>query len=139
MTDLTPDERAEWRRTAAFGPSHGVNINSRILLDLLDAADERDKLAAQVERVRKQHRPVGIYDECDCPDEAKSVGHVDVYVIGLTCNKLYDICAECCRDDVYQTETCADYHEHKLGETHHCPTINTLDGTDETTMLSQVK
>ena len=94
---------------------------------LLDAAAERDALAATVERVRALHRPVGIYDECECPDEAKSEGHEDVEEVGLTCNRMYTVCAECCRDDVYQTEDCANYHDHKPDEAHHCPTIRALD------------
>ena len=94
---------------------------------LLDAAAERDALAATVERVRALHRPVGIYDECECSDEAKAEGHEDVEDIGLTCNRMYTVCAECCRDDVYQTEDCASYHDHKPDEAHHCPTIRALD------------
>lgn len=85
MADLTPDARAEWRR-AASGPSHGVNINSRILLDLLDAADERDRLvealkeldqekrAEQVKRIKAEHHPFRVrgnyfcvVDEMDWP------------------------------------------------------------------------
>lgn len=91
-----------------------------------DAAAERDRLAATIERVREQHRAVGIYDSCECTDEEKETGHKDVEEVGLTCNKLYDICAECCRDDVYQTETCAAYHDHKPGEAHHCKTMEAL-------------
>ena len=93
---------------------------------LLDAAAERDALAAAVERVRVLHRAVGIYDECDCdaPDPAT---HLDVDDVGLTCNLMYRVCAECCRDDVYQTEGCASYHDHRLDEDYHCPTIRALD------------
>lgn len=50
MTNLTPEKRAEWRM-AASGPSHGVNINSRVLLALLKAADERDRLAEVEDRL----------------------------------------------------------------------------------------
>ena len=92
-----------------------------------DLKDERDALAAAVERVRALHRPVGIYDECACSDEAKAEGHEDVEEVGLTCNRMYTVCAECCRDDVYQTEDCANYHDHKPDEAHHCPTIRALD------------
>ena len=100
--------------------------------EIIDAADERDKLAAAVERVRALHRTVGIFDECDCDDDAKAEGHLDIYEVGLTCNKLYDICDECCRDDGYQTEECADYHRHGLpDEAYLCATIRALDGTDE--------
>ena len=94
--------------------------------DILAAAAERDALAAKVERVRALHRAVGIYDECGCdaPDPAT---HLDVDDVGLTCNLTYRVCAECCRDDVYQTEDCANYHDHRLDEDYHCPTIRALD------------
>ncbi len=95
---------------------------------LLRAAAERDALRAKLDAVRTLHRPVGIYDECECPDEAKGVGHEDVDEVGLTCNRIYTVCAECCRDDVYQTEDCAVYHDHDPDEAHHCPTIRALDG-----------
>ena len=92
---------------------------------------ERDALAAKLDAVRALHRPVGIYDECECSDEAKAEGHEDVEDIGLTCNRMYTVCAECCRDDVYQTEDCANYHDHEPDEAHHCPTIRALDGGAE--------
>ena len=130
---LTAEQRAEIRAVAAeselYRTTTPVVVKLACLIALLDAADERDRLDAAVERVRALHRSVGIYDECDCPDEAKSEGHLDVYEVGTTCNKLYDICDECCRNGGYQTEDCANYHEHQLGETHLCPTISALDGT----------
>ena len=91
-----------------------------------NARAEVERLTAQVERVRALHRAVGIYDECDCdaPDPAT---HLDVDDVGLTCNLMYRVCAECCRDDVYQTEDCANYHAHRLDEDYHCPTIRALD------------
>lgn len=70
--------------------------------------------------ILKLHRPVGIYDECECTDEQKEVGHEDIYEVGLTCNKLYTICGECCRDDIYQTEDCANNHPHN--HCYPCPT-----------------
>ena len=96
------------------------------LPDLLDAAAERDALATKVERVRALHRAVGIYDECDC-DDADPATHLDVDEVGLTCNLMYRVCAECCRDNMYQTEGCASYHAHRLDEDYHCPTIRALD------------
>lgn len=83
-------------------------------------------LRAKVERVRALHRAVGIYAECDCAD-ADPATHLNVDDVGLTCNLLYRVCAECCRDDVYQTEDCANYHDHRLGEDYHCPTVRALD------------
>ena len=65
MTDqlATPDERTVWRK-AASGPSHGVHINSRVLLALLDDADERDRLAAAVEREPIEET---VCPRCVCP------------------------------------------------------------------------
>ena len=103
------------------------SVLARVLPDLLDAAAaERDALAAKVERVRALHRAFGIYDECDC-DDPDPATHLDVDGVGLTCNLMYRACAECCRDDVYQTEDCANYHDHRLDEDYHCPTIRALD------------
>ena len=106
-----------------FGDS---DLYAEVVDGALDAAAERDALAAKVERVRALHRAFGIYDECDCdaPDPAT---HLDVDDVGLTCNLMYRVCAECCRDDVYQTESCANYHAHRLDEDYHCPTIRALD------------
>ena len=92
-----------------------------------DAETETRLLAAKVEAVRALHRAVGIYDECDC-DDPDPATHLDVDEVGLTCNLMYRVCAECCRDDVCQTEGCANYHDHRLEEDYHCPTIRTLDG-----------
>ena len=75
-----------------------------------------------------ERRGVGGPDEptqdADAPDPAT---HLDVDDVGLTCNLMYRVCAECCRDDVYQTEGCASYHAHRLDEDYHCPTIRALD------------
>ena len=134
MITLIHKRRAELRHLIEFRRNLGFERMSQLLDEtttLLDAADERDRLEVVVERVRALHRSVGIYDECDCDDDAKAEGHLDIYEVGLTCNKLYDICDECCRNDGYQTEDCANHHEHKPGERYHCPTIRALDGTDE--------
>lgn len=92
MTDLTPERRAElreaatsfqlWRfvtSTASDGyPSGGYEEFGDETLALLDAADERDRLAAAVERVRALvyvsddgtryghdgHSPIDGYPEC---------------------------------------------------------------------------
>ena len=55
MTDLTPEERTVLRRRIDFRRQMGherVSVTLPELTALLDAADERDRLAAQVERVR---------------------------------------------------------------------------------------
>ena len=112
-------------------PFGDFDLYAEVVDGALDAAAERDALAAKLAEVRALHRPVGIYDECECSDEAKTEGHEDVEEVGLTCNRMYTVCAECCRDDVYQTEDCANYHDHKPDEAHHCPTIRALDGGAE--------
>ena len=106
-----------------FGDS---DLYAEVVAGALDAAAERDALAAKTERIRALHRAVGIYDECDC-DDPDPATHLDVDDVGLTCNLMYRVCAECCRDDVYQTEDCANYHAHRLDEDYHCPTIRALD------------
>ena len=122
----TPDDLRVIGSTLAERDGKFIVAAVNALPTLLDAAAERDALAAKVERVRALHRAVGIYDECDCdaPDPAT---HLDVDDVGLTCNLMYRVCAECCRDDVYQTEGCASYHAHRLDEDYHCPTIHALD------------
>ena len=42
-----------------------------------DLRDERDRLAAQVERVRELHVPFRIYGECECQDTT-TPGHVNI-------------------------------------------------------------
>ena len=121
-----PDDLRVIGSTLAHNDARVLIAAVNALPALLDAAAERDRLAEAVERVRALHRAVGIYDECDCdaPDPAT---HLDVDDVGLTCNLMYRVCAECCRDDVYQTEDCANYHAHRLDEDYHCPTIRALD------------
>lgn len=80
MTDLTPERRAELRTdaensrlfrfvtgTASDGyPSSGYESIDDDITALLDAADERDRLAEQVEQVRAIHYPdhTGACPEC---------------------------------------------------------------------------
>lgn len=76
-------------------------------------------LEARLAAVSAIHTPHSIYDQCDhehTADEIGTRGVVDVGEIGLTCEKMYDICSECCvvRDDGSQSETCATYHTHGL-------------------------
>ena len=65
MPDLTPEKLAELRRAAlieghdaAHYPT-SVVVPTRTLLALLDAAAERDALAAKVERIRALHKSSG--------------------------------------------------------------------------------
>lgn len=50
---LTPEKRAELRRHGSRGRGASVLVWRPHLIDLLDAADERDRLAGAVERVQK--------------------------------------------------------------------------------------
>ena len=96
----------------------------------LDLRDELDRLAEQVERVRALHVPIRVYDECECEDTT-TPGHVDVEEVGITCNLLHIACRECCTSGVdirYQTEDCANGHDHRDTQ---CPTIAALDGADD--------
>ena len=136
---LTPERRAELRGLAESAQPfirHGgtdpaaVYVPATELTALLDAADERDRLAAQVEAVRALHVPFRIYDECECEDTT-TPGHVDVEEVGITCNLLHIACRECCTSGVdirYQTEDCANGHDHRDTQ---CPTIAALDGPGE--------
>ena len=67
---LTPETIADWRLIAA-GPTHGVNINSRLLTALLDAADELDRLrqekrAEQVKRIKAEHLRIRVQGKSYC-------------------------------------------------------------------------
>ena len=121
-----PDDLRVIGSMLAHNDARAIVAAVNALPALLDAAAERDALAAKVERVRALHRAVGIYDECDC-DDPDPATHLDVDDVGLTCNLMYRVCAECCRDNMYQTEGCAIYHAHRLDEDYHCPTIRALD------------
>ena len=62
MTDLTPERRAELRHAALGRASLTVLAND--LVALLDAADERDQLAAAVEREPIEET---VCPRCVCP------------------------------------------------------------------------
>ena len=63
MSNLTPERRAELRHYAEVVRSADCETTMLAhygeMLALLDAADERDRLAAAVERVRALHVPDG--------------------------------------------------------------------------------
>lgn len=72
---LTPEHRAELRRALYYNGHPTFSVNRDTLKALLDAADERDRLAEQVERVLALHTPHSSYvnycradgEECPCP------------------------------------------------------------------------
>ena len=138
MNNLTPEKRTELRdaveerhlfrfateRGSDGYPSSGFLEISREVLALLDAADERDRLAAAAERVRALHRPGDIMtwaEDCDDPD-----GHEwtdDPRGGGMLCADEITgtYCMGCAPD---YTPDVSDYP-------HPCPTLRTLDGTDD--------
>lgn len=89
------------------------------LMYAAEACTALPKALDALEAVLALHRRVGIYDDCEC-DDKNTPEHEDIYEIGVTCNKVYEICAACRRDDVYQSEECVNYHQHDTGE-HYCP------------------
>ena len=134
MSDaMDSDVREVIRRRIALRERDGYErllLNHEALRALLDAADERDRLAAAVERVRELHVPFRIYGECECEDTT-TPGHVDIEEVGTTCNLLYAACRECCTsgaDIRYQTEDCAYGHDHR---DMYCPTVTALDGDEQ--------
>ena len=134
MSDaMDSDVREVIRRRIALRERDGherLLLSHEALRALLDAADERDTLAAAVERVREMHVPFRIYGECECEDTT-TPGHVDIEEVGTTCNLLYAACRECCTsgaDIRYQTEDCAYGHDHRDA---YCPTVAALDGDEQ--------
>ena len=143
---LSPEDRAACRHIAA-GPTHGVNVNSRLLLALLDAADEADKLRAeldqarsalaacaeqveeldrlraQVERVRALHRPIELW-EVD-PANGTWVYRDDERVL------IEHVCEHCTDDETLAEIDDSEYTIGGRAIAHPCPTICALDGTDE--------
>jgi hypothetical protein len=86
-------------------------------------------------RVVALHRPFGIYDECghNHGDGEGDDSLIEVDEIGYVCEagKQYDICTECCTDDLgwtqQQTERCAEDHTHGKDEPR-CPTVAAILG-----------
>jgi hypothetical protein len=77
-------------------------------------------LLAAVEAVLALHVPYRIYSECahaDGEHEDSGITPVDCGDF-VTCEDgyLYSGCRECCTDEGYQTEACADGHHHAPGE-----------------------
>ena len=53
MTNLTPERRAALRQTLHYSGQPCFSVERDTLAALLDAADERDRLAEQVERIEE--------------------------------------------------------------------------------------
>ena len=89
--------------------------------------------------IRALHRPWTLWDECGHAVEGDpyEIGnahpdgrHHYVSEVGWSCEREGVICAECCVDDIYQSEDCANYHDHGPGRAI-CPTARLIYSTDE--------
>jgi hypothetical protein len=123
-------ERAEQKATQVVAESFGLRnaistrIGAKVAAALLDGPDPLAVLTADLQPLLDLHRPFGIYEDCGHRHSEGDEGVTCIDDIGLTCAaKLYDICAECCRDGDYQSEACAD-HQHALCWP--CPTVVAL-------------
>ena len=137
MPDLTSERRAELRRDAQRRrlfrfvtsiasdgyPSAGYESIDDELLALLDAADERDKLAAAVERVRALHRPIELW-------EVDPANGTWVYQDGERV-LIEHVCEHCTDDETLAEIDDSEYAPGGSAVSHPCPTICALDGTDE--------
>ncbi|CAH0255875.1 hypothetical protein SRABI83_03242 [Arthrobacter sp. Bi83] len=92
-------------------------------------ADRRDLLAA-IDAVIALHRPIKVYDECECPEGT----HPEDYewidcedYNGCENSFTHYACEECCTSFDYISEACSDHHTHSKDEGHRCPTIKALE------------
>ena len=126
MSDLTPERRAELRayhEHPNLADTHAL-IERRVILALLDAGDERDRLAAAGERVRALHKPGDLMawsEDCDDPEGHQWID--DPHGGGMLCADEISgaYCMGCVPDE---TVDMSDYP-------HPCLTLRALDGTDE--------
>lgn len=88
---------------------------------------------AKIERVWSIHKPIKVYDECECPDGT----HPDEYewidcedYNGCEYSFRHWACEECCTDGDYITETCTENHRHGKFDAQRCPTIAALTATE---------
>lgn len=70
-----------------------------------------------IEKIRKLHRPFGVYDDCGHSHAEGDPGVMDIYEVGLVCAEglMYEVCNECCAGGGWtfgQTEDCATSHGH---------------------------
>lgn len=90
--------------------------------------DERAAIRARVEAAG--HRPFGVYDECECPEDVREQ---DGHLIELECfsgcaeSLLYLVCRSCCAENDYHSEACANGHDHGPDKPY-CTAIAAIDG-----------
>lgn len=102
-------------------------IRQRQQIDRHSEGGDVRRMAEALAAVLTLHKPWRVYDECACIEPSSDDGnHVQVDEIGLTCAVLYLACRECCSDGgdgEYQTEECANSHEHTMDDPDRCPTV----------------
>lgn len=95
--------------------------NAALIVALVNDADA-DLVFVKGALVR--HGVYTVWDECECPDPQADDGrHVDMDEAGLTCKPLYQACLNCCTENGYQIEQCADSHDHTKAQ---CPELVAL-------------
>ena len=120
---------ADLRETQNDWPASLIALELEAASALESQAERITSLEAVIAKVKELHRPYDIYEPCDHGHDSDDTGVyeegvVDVEGVGLTCAKIYDICAHCCVEFGYtpadyldggQTEECADGHKHGPG------------------------
>ena len=116
MNALTPRVMAELRMVAtAWAPGGRMTLDNDDVLALLDAAAERDALAAAVERVRALHTPSRWYLDY-CANPACECEHVE-----CNGNDYQLVCETCSGGELEDTDDPTPYP---------CPTIRALNESE---------
>jgi hypothetical protein len=105
--------------------------NAQATADLFaNAPTDQATLIAAVEAVEKIHKPVKIYDECDCPEgtHPEDYDYIDCSDYVGCDNSLTGIgCDECCVEAWDSlTQDCGENHTHVLDPSKRCPTVRAL-------------
>lgn len=92
----------------------GLRRDMRAILEAaLGASQAKGTVSDDVRaKLLDLHKPYGIWEECEHNHDGADGAARYIDDVGLTCNKVYDICRECCSDGDGQNEACADGHNH---------------------------
>ncbi|AYN55823.1 hypothetical protein PP635_gp44 [Arthrobacter phage Auxilium] len=88
------------------------------------------KQQAAMDAVRALHRPINVYDECECPDgtHPEEYDYIDCEdYVGCENSFSHYACEVCCTANDYITEWCSDTHDHTTESGCLCPTIRALE------------